>query len=925
MIPMPLSVRMAWRDAWRAKGRSILVLILIALPVAAMTIIATIEHNFDSNAVTMRALGNAEAKISWNFQTAVRQDPVVPEFAEPLDGDRVYREEAATTDEISAELPDDWKIIEFKRDSTDVIANDRVGQIELIGVDLTEPMTEGMFTVLEGSPPSRGEVAVSSTTAERFQLDIGDTIDTGGDRPSVVAILEDPGDLTRDFILTVPEAVDKNGNPEWLVDAPTPITWDDVLTLNDKGITVLSKAVIAAPPPSPIQLGNPDEGTRDLVMVAGIAALLILEVVLLAAPAFTISAKRRVRDFGLLSVNGATPAQVRRTVLAGGIVLSTVAVVVGIGFGLAASLAGLPILEDLYRMRSVDFGAEIWIVALAAVLALLSGLLATLVPAFTASRQSALANLSGRRGTLRSRKRWLVLGGITVVAGSAMLWVSLSTRSTILLPLGIILVELGLVLCTPSLVGLVSKSGRYLPLSARLALRNAGRNRTAAAPAISAVMAVVAAGVALSMGLFNTLGYHDQYRENLAEGTTAVEIWLSPELTESVLAGTETDQVMEAEQVIEDLLIEELSVDSVGHLYNPDCNGIPDIDTATAWCQMRARPAPDKACPYETAAAQMGIQQLSAEEQLAAVEHPNCTQTTIMSGRLLQGIFVIADPEHVTDVVALDSDEAAAATKVLAQGGIVVGDPALVDDGMVTVEVLTFNDGATDTTPTRHSQVTAPGYAMEDAPTDLVLMSQDAGSALNISFKHRPYVVTLPDTVPSQAQLDSLNASLTDAGLSTPGGDETPISVRVDTTIIDETEAIPTEVLIITLVTGLLALAATAVATTLAMSESRRDLTTLGTIGAAPGVRRRLALSQAAVMSGLGAVLGIVAGIGFTTMTLIGENAHTADRYPLVPAYPLDIPWVTVAVVLVAVPAMAMLGAGLLTRSRIPSERRIAT
>jgi hypothetical protein len=35
------------------------------------------------------------------------------------------------------------------------------------------------------------------------------------------------------------------------------------------------------------------------------------------------------------------------------------------------------------------------------------------------------------------------------------------------------------------------------------------------------------------------------------------------------------------------------------------------------------------------------------------------------------------------------------------------------------------------------------------------------------------------------------------------------------------------------------------------------------------------------------------------------------------------VPWVNVAVALVAVPVIAMLGAGLLTRSRLPIERRL--
>src|SRR5258705_6136470 len=59
--------------------------------------------------------------------------------------------------------------------------------------------------------------------------------------------------------------------------------------------------------------------------------------------------------------------------------------------------------------------------------------------------------------------------------------------------------ELGLVLGTPALVGLIARIGRVLPLAPRIALRDAARNRAAAAPAISAVMAAVAGAVALGI------------------------------------------------------------------------------------------------------------------------------------------------------------------------------------------------------------------------------------------------------------------------------------------------------------------------------------------------------------------------------------------------------------------------------------------
>jgi putative ABC transport system permease protein len=52
-------------------------------------------------------------------------------------------------------------------------------------------------------------------------------------------------------------------------------------------------------------------------------------------------------------------------------------------------------------------------------------------------------------------------------------------------------------------------------------------------------------------------------------------------------------------------------------------------------------------------------------------------------------------------------------------------------------------------------------------------------------------------------------------------------------------------------------------------------------------------------------------------------NQRYADTWPEPLPYPIGIPWLNVVVALIVVPGIAMLGAGLLTRSRLPIERRL--
>ncbi|MCW3843963.1 ABC transporter permease, partial [Micromonospora yasonensis] len=121
---------------------------------------------------------------------------------------------------------------------------------------------------------------------------------------------------------------------------------------------------------------------------------------------------------------------------------------------------------------------------------------------------------------------------------------------------------------------------------------------------------------------------------------------------------------------------------------------------------------------------------------------------------------------------------------------------------------------------------------------------------------------------------------------------------------------------------GLITLGAAGVATGLAAAEGRRDLSTLAAVGADPGVRRLLAVCQAGVIAVLGSVLGLVAGLGSAAIILVSLNRRYAQAWPVPEPYPLVVPGLTVAV-LVVVPLVAMLGAGLLTRSRLPVERRL--
>jgi putative ABC transport system permease protein len=122
---------------------------------------------------------------------------------------------------------------------------------------------------------------------------------------------------------------------------------------------------------------------------------------------------------------------------------------------------------------------------------------------------------------------------------------------------------------------------------------------------------------------------------------------------------------------------------------------------------------------------------------------------------------------------------------------------------------------------------------------------------------------------------------------------------------------------------ALLVLIATFTATGLALADARPDFATLAAVGAAPRTRRFVAMGSAAVVAGLGAVLGVLVGFApgiAVTWPLTADSGYGTDG-----AHPvIVIPWLLLAAVAIAVPLFAVVVTGLVVRSRLPMVSRVA-
>ncbi|WP_307816719.1 MULTISPECIES: ABC transporter permease [Micromonospora] len=892
------ALRIARREARRARGRTALVLSMIILPVLALTFVAV---NADMSRLTAderldRQLAAADAELRlvsraspitqsgngehWNV--AVENDDETTEVPRP-----------PSTQEIVALLPEGSHVLPVVRwlpITTWDDDQDRMHELTASVVDLTDPLGRGLAHIHAGrAPVGADEIAVNPAARRKLGVALGDQVNASNGRKSwtVVGVIEAPDQLSPAAILH-PAGVPAGAmeiDPIFLVDLPGPLTTELFRHLNDHGVVVTTRT--PAPPTEYDAAWRGGIGAREEVSLGVlIGGLGLLEVVLLVGPAFAVGVRRRRRELALVAVAGGDAAQLRRVVLADGVVLGAVGALLGIALGIGLAVAGRPLMEEFVFQHRFG-GYRFWPAALVVIglVAVLAGVLAALTPAWMAARQDVVAGLANRRTPPVHSRRWLIVGLLLAAGGAAVAALGAVVSSDSVTLAGLLVGELGLVFATPTLVGLVARVGRFLPLVPRMALRDASRNRSSAAPAISAVMAAVAGSVALGLLLVSEQARDEErFRPSLPDRSVLVSV-----------DGAPGDHSPPTLAEITEPAREHLHARTIAPLMSAGCGRLSDN------CLITATLPPERACPWRS------DRTLSEAEQLQARADTRC------QGRPddyfgLTFRVAVDDGSALPILTGAGPDQVAAASAVLRAGGAVLTDPRYVVDGRVELQLLRNLD---EERQEQVRTVEVSGHALHhDLDMKWLLLSPAAAERLGLVTTHIGWAIG-SDSVPEQEQQMRFNTAIRALG---------PLGVEIsDSHYRSGTLA---GLLLLAGVSAVVTVGATASATGLAAAEGRADLSTLAAVGASPGVRRLLSLCQAGVIAVLGSALGIVAGLGAAMIILLSSNQRYVDTWPIEPPYPVIVPWITLGV-LVAVPLVAMVGAALFTRSRLPVERRM--
>jgi putative ABC transport system permease protein len=861
---------MARREALRARSRTALVLVLVALPVFGATAADVVLRTADvSGAETIeRRTGTADVVVSF-------PGGEVWQAADPNDGLAIGGDPAATgarppgPQDIATALGRQVRAIPQVSAGVRVRVDKGVARTEGSELDLRDPLTHGLVRLLQGRlPDGDGEVAINPLLAGRGIEVGGDLVLASGRTLTVVGLLEDATNRVPGRVWALPGVLGleaTQGGTSWFVDAGGPVGWRDVRRLNKAGATALSPAVLAHPPSKseiPPEIWNSSGDAVETVVAAAalVVVMALLEVVLLAGPAFAVGARRQSRNLALLASCGATRTQLRRVVLAHAVVLGLTGAVVGVVLGIAAATAVLPIAE---RRSSAFFGPlDIpWLHLVGiGLFGLTSAVLAAVTPAVLASRQDVVAVLAGRRGDRRPDPRSPVLGVLLLGMGTVLsgMGATREAQGELLIAVGSVVAVVGMVFVVPLLLAVLGWAARALPLPLRYAVRDAARHRSRTVPAVAAVaatvMGVVALGIAASS---DAKEYRETYRPAVPMGTG----WLQA----------------------------------------------PGPDQRDDWPKVTA--ALSKELPDN---AQAAIQGLPSHDGTTMFDYAflvdEVPQAAPIQGSVLGATVLVSDT-----IPALGLGEPAAsraaADRVLGQGGAVVFTSAPVDASSVEI-------------------------AVQRVPTDggpSAVAAKRRVPALFVVSADPKVQAVVPASVAARLGITPVVTGVAVAG---PIGAAAQQSVTEAVQAIEEYSSFYVErgysedrgtalaLLVLGAVGGLLMIGGTLTVTLLSLSDARPDLATLAAVGASPVSRRLVAASFAATVGLVGAVLG--AAVGFVpgyavTFPLTDQSGWSEGRH----THFVDVPWLLLGAVVVLLPLLTSLVVGLTARSRLPTAARL--
>ncbi len=649
----------------------------------------------------------------------------------------------------------------------------------------------------------------------------------------------------------VPEELQRGGFPRsFLVDLPDGLSAGELASLGARQDVELRTEFVEGPYSG---IDGRDQGVRWSYVIGGVV-LTVMGIIISAA--FAVGARRQLVTLGQLSASGASPSTVRTMLVLQGTVTGLVGTVVGLA--LAAGLL-LGFHDAIERASGHRFGAyevrpfdHVIVVAIGVVAATL----AALIPARSAARLPTLAALAGRRPLAPVPRRLVVLGVGGVAAGLSLLGLAVLGSASgssgdvwvFVAILGGVCELLGACAIAPALVARLEPLAGRVRGSWRLAARGLARQRTRTGAVVSAVAAAGALAI-VSTALVRGADQQEDAYLDIAEDVVAVHQLVDVPVPGVPKAGFSTEVEL-PDAALQAQLAQIL----------------PEATTIEVRTAVPPPPVPDPAFPRDPI------------DPVGWISVERTVGNGVTEGYGF-GWAAIAD-ERLVDLMGLSSAGRAALEET---GAVLVRHRAEAPAQLVLssgeprpIPVVAGEHAAGRGTEVLVTEALARELGLEIAPSELVYDNPEP-----LTEDQRDAIEDLQlDSEAAAAAPDGRTRYLDLWWYSPPGG---PSPFQVE--------------LILTGVALLFAMFVVGASLALAAAESKDERDVLTVAGAPPRSLARAAGARAWLLAGIGGLLALP--IGFLPVVVFTQAED--DGFPLV------FPGTTVALLLVAVPALVAL------------------
>ncbi len=893
--------RLGRREVRRHRGRSALIMALVGAPVLLVTAFLTFFSSQDISpsegidrqlGASVAAVGPASGPVGWVMNVGQATDPtdgkVTPGYAadDPWDAARV-------ADTVGSPVVPVGRVVARPEGelSTSVDAGDPLQALVLDGPP--GGATQPLASLRSGRWARAGdEVVVTPAGAARGLPESGAvSLVLGSDEEpttlQVVGVADAAYSADQNAELVLPAATAPAATSwQWLVERTEPVGLVEAQEWALHGLDVTSRELQLHPPDQEWR----SENAADTALFYGMIGLAILaETVLLAGPAFAVSAARQRHSLALAGAQGAARADVRRAVVAHGLVL---AVVASAGAALVGAVLGLGGAGVLARLRPAQHvGLELpwaWVLPLVLASVVAAGL-AAWWPARGATRLDIMSVLRGQVVSGRVGRGWPLVGGVLALAGAGTLVHAATTephRAPPWMVGGAALLGLGVMALVPAVLALVSRVSARAPLAWRLAARDALRQRSRAVPAVLAIVAAVAVmTAAATVQVSSTANQERQYTAQVPEGTISVT---ASDQGDPRSTAALTDLVLDAvADVLPEATAYPLTLIESGPGMDPtgQPTDTPYRTVVPADCTVRElTPSIDRATgtvPH----CYLHEHVTYAVAPVAALERTGGL-TPQMREVLLTGGLVVWDrggPEEVVEAARGRAEAQLASAPARAtgiEGGTELTGPATLEP------VVVYWASSTEMDALRLSRQTFSGGYV--TPQTAERLDWDGTPAGVFVAADDPF--TLDDAAALGDQLGRDAYVYLERGFVPRPGERILPLVTLG-------------------VFSFIALAAVVISTALAISEGRRDSATMAAVGATRRTRRLLASLHAVLVGTVGVLVGL--GLGLAVGGVMSWTTTSVNRFGTSYAGYVGtdgivaVPWLMLGAAAIAVPLIA--------------------